>query len=247
MQSQPVRRLQAAAVMRLQVGEQLVTRMLLALEAGLGGAPNVQGACIALWSVASLNSFPGPEVTGPLVSRVHAARAALSLEASRQLLVAHAAFSHLPPPERRYALLPPDLLQDCRAAAAAAAAAAGSEREAQMSQMQVWVQQTAEALGDVLSDVRGDVQLEEYPFPVDVVARHTASGRVLVVEADGPSRFGANVRRRLGPSALRNMLLRGAGYVVVAVPYWEWNAAPDKVRYLKDLVQSQVAAAKNEN
>ena len=47
-------------------------------------------------------------------------------------------------------------------------------------------------------------------------------GREVAVEVDGPSHFFG--RTPTGATALKRRQLRAAGWALLPVPYWEWNA-----------------------
>ena len=66
-----------------------------------------------------------------------------------------------------------------------------------------------------------------------------SNGLLEVIEAGGVMQVG--VRGELGRLALRRRLLEAAGFTVVGLPYWEWEAlAPQplhgRVAYLKQLL-----------
>ena len=50
-------------------------------------------------------------------------------------------------------------------------------------------------------------------------------GREVAVEVDGPSHFFG--RTPTGATALKRRQLRAAGWALLPVPYWEWNALAD--------------------
>ena len=51
-------------------------------------------------------------------------------------------------------------------------------------------------------------------------------GREVAVEVDGPSHFVG--RSPTGATALKRRQLRAAGWALLPVPYWEWNALGSK-------------------
>ena len=51
-------------------------------------------------------------------------------------------------------------------------------------------------------------------------------GREVAVEVDGPSHFVG--RTPTGATALKRRQLRAAGWALLSVPYWEWNALGSK-------------------
>jgi hypothetical protein len=52
------------------------------------------------------------------------------------------------------------------------------------------------------------------------------SSREVAIEVDGPSHFVGRTHEPTGatPTALKRRQLRAAGWALVAVPYWQWNA-----------------------
>jgi len=73
-------------------------------------------------------------------------------------------------------------------------------------------------------------------------------GRGVVVEVDGPSHFVSPDNRQNGSTLLKHRLLRGKGWVVVSVPYFEWNAlesgAEAKQGYLQGLLAPHLRQAR---
>ena len=84
-------------------------------------------------------------------------------------------------------------------------------------------------------------------FAVDVAATHAARGRLVAVEADGPSHFLSPGRQPRGDTLAWHRALAARGYVVVSVPYWEWNAVQGdprrEVAYLAARVEAAVLEA----
>ena len=50
------------------------------------------------------------------------------------------------------------------------------------------------------------------------------SGREVAIEVDGPSHFVGRTHAPTGATALKRRQLRAAGWALVPVPYWQWNA-----------------------
>ena len=69
------------------------------------------------------------------------------------------------------------------------------------------------------------------------------------VEVDGPYHFLAKSKRPLGHTLLKRRHLRQMGFLVVPVPYWEWDAFSneneairvDKTDYLRSLLSGYIA------
>ena len=57
-------------------------------------------------------------------------------------------------------------------------------------------------------------------YSLDAVIRH--GGREVAVVVDGPSHFRG--RTPTGETALKRRQLRAAGWTLLPVPYWEWDA-----------------------
>jgi len=92
----------------------------------------------------------------------------------------------------------------------------------------------------VLSDCRQEALTEDGALSVDVLATHTASGRRLAIEADGPTHFLEPGRKLTGETLARNRALAARGYVVVSVPWWEWGevrSESDRAAYLSGKVK----------
>ena len=71
-------------------------------------------------------------------------------------------------------------------------------------------------------------------YSLDTVVMH--GGREVAIEVDGPWHFCG--RTPTGATALKRRQLRAAGWALLPVPYWEWNALgtskADKQEYLRD-------------
>jgi hypothetical protein len=82
------------------------------------------------------------------------------------------------------------------------------------------------------------------------IAATTMSGVRLAIEVDGPSHFVQPKRTYDGPTLFRNRALAARGYVLVSIPYWEWDklrgAAQKQQQYLLDKLQAAAAAAASE-
>ncbi|KAI8475360.1 MAG: hypothetical protein J3K34DRAFT_484527 [Monoraphidium minutum] len=74
-----------------------------------------------------------------------------------------------------------------------------------------------------LADCRQEARTPDGAFSVDVAAAHAASGRRLAIEADGPWHFMRSGREPTGETLARNRALAARGFVVVSVPWWEWQ------------------------
>ena len=57
-------------------------------------------------------------------------------------------------------------------------------------------------------------------YSLDTVVMH--GGREVAIEVDGPSHFCG--RTPTGATALKRRQLRAAGWALLPVPYWEWDA-----------------------
>jgi hypothetical protein len=90
-----------------------------------------------------------------------------------------------------------------------------------------------------LTGCRQEALTDDGAFSVDVAAKHAASGRLLAIEADGPTHFLQPGMRPTGDTLARNRALAARGYIVVSVPYWEW----DKVRGDAEAEESHLARA----
>ena len=73
----------------------------------------------------------------------------------------------------------------------------------------------------------------------------TSGGVKVAIEFDGPTHFRQPDLQPTGPTQWRNRSLAARGYVVVSVPYWEWNPLLPKqsVDYLEGKVQQALAGA----
>jgi hypothetical protein len=73
------------------------------------------------------------------------------------------------------------------------------------------------------------------------VAATTRSGVCLTIEVDGPSHFVQPGRTFDGRTLFRNRALAARGYVLVSIPYWEWDklgGAAAKQQYLLSKLQA---------
>jgi len=116
--------------------------------------------------------------------------------------------------------LTPELAQRCRAAFC--------EEEGVPSQLQRDVAATLRALELA---PREEVRTPQ-GYSLDAVVSH--GGREVAVEVDGPTHFVG--RTPTSVTALKRRQLRAAGWALLPVPYWEWNALGSqaaKQEYLK--------------
>ena len=104
--------------------------------------------------------------------------------------------------------LPPELAQRCRDAF--------SQAEGVPSRLQRDVAASLSALGLA---PREEVRTPQ-GYSLDAVVSH--GGREVAVEVDGPSHFLG--RTPTGTTALKRRQLRAAGWALLPVPYWEWDA-----------------------
>ena len=108
--------------------------------------------------------------------------------------------------------LPPELAQRCRAAFCQA--------KGVPSRLQLDVAASLSALGLA---PREEVRTPQ-GYSLDAVVSH--GGREVAVEVDGPSHF---VKRApTGAAALKRRQLRAAGWALLPVPHWEWEALGSK-------------------
>ena len=108
--------------------------------------------------------------------------------------------------------LPPELAQRCRATF--------SSREGAPSKLQRDVVASLRALGLAPQE---EVRTPQ-GYSLDAVVSH--GGREVAVEVDGPSHFLG--RTPTGATALKRRQLRAAGWALLPVPYWEWDALGSK-------------------
>jgi hypothetical protein len=73
----------------------------------------------------------------------------------------------------------------------------------------------------------------------------TGGGVPVAIEVDGPRHFRQPDLQPTGKTQWRNRSLAARGYVVVSVPYWEWNQLPaaERVGYLEGKIQQGLAGA----
>lgn len=98
-----------------------------------------------------------------------------------------------------------------------------------------------------LQDVRLEVTTADKLWSMDIAAV-TAQGHKLAVEVDGPHHHRRPDGRANGSTVFRNKALMYRGYVVVEVPWMEWNALGSadmsgKVDYLRCKVHNALIAA----
>ena len=125
--------------------------------------------------------------------------------------------------------LPPELAQRCRDAF--------SSEEGVASRLQLDVVASLLALGLA---PREEVRTEQ-GYSLDAVILH--GGREVAIEVDGPSHFCG--RTPTGATALKRRQLRAAGWALLPVPYWEWDALGSseaaKQEYLRAALQGEGA------
>ena len=130
--------------------------------------------------------------------------------------------------------LPPALAQRCRDAFC--------REEGAPSRLQRDVAASLRALGLAL---REEVRTPQGYSLDGVVSR---GGREVAVEVDGPSHFVGRTPTPTGATALKRRQLRAAGWALLPVPYWEWDALGSEVakqEYLQPALEGlgQEAAA----
>ena len=108
--------------------------------------------------------------------------------------------------------LPPELAQRCHEAFC--------QQEGRPSQLQRDVVASLLALGLAPQE---EVRTPQ-GYSLDAVVSH--GGREVAVEVDGPSHFFG--RTPTGRTVLKRRQLRAAGWALLPVPYWEWDALRGK-------------------
>jgi hypothetical protein len=86
---------------------------------------------------------------------------------------------------------------------------------------------------------------EDGLFSIDIAAT-TTSGVKVAIEVDGPTHFIQPQQRSGGPTLCRNRALAARGYVVISIPYLDWDAlrgAEQKQQYLLAKLQPALQAA----
>jgi hypothetical protein len=106
--------------------------------------------------------------------------------------------------------LPLPLAERCHAAFVA--------EEGRPSRLQRQVVAALKALGH---EPREEVRTPQ-GYSLDAVVR--ISSREVAIEVDGPSHFVGRTHAPTGATALKRRQLRAAGWALVPVPYWQWNA-----------------------
>ena len=89
---------------------------------------------------------------------------------------------------------------------------------------------------------REEVRTEQ-GYSLDAVVVY--GGREVAIEVDGPSHFCG--RTPTGATALKRRQLRAAGWVLLPVPYWEWqhdlSSSSARQEYLRAALQHVLPAA----
>jgi hypothetical protein len=141
------------------------------------------------------------------VAHCEAMQAAFSPEALRQL---HQWQLWLEERGAAWPRLPVPLAERCHAAFVA--------EEGRPSRLQRQVVAALKALGH---EPREEVRTPQ-GYSLDSVVR--ISSREVAIEVDGPNHFVGRTHAPTGATALKRRQLRAAGWALVPVPYWQWNA-----------------------
>ena len=211
------------------------------LQAGKTGCLNLQNICNLCWAAAVLDL----QQCVPQVLQLAASTGCLPkitmAEDLRQLYQVHLWLLDSQPPTPGQGLsgvLSPQRLQQCK---------------------EEWEQQVAVTVQQKVTDLQQSVSAEvqrlpagtwqqqpqleqrskDRAFSIDVAAT-TAAGVELAIEVDGPTHFIQPGNTLEGGTLFRNRALAARGYVVVSIPYWEWEAlrgAEQKQQYLLDKLQ----------
>ena len=139
------------------------------------------------------------------MNRCTAAQASFSVSALRQL---HQWQLWLDERDATFPRQPPPFAERCRAAFCA--------EEGSPSRLQ---RDVTSALAALELQPREEVRTAQ-GYSLDVVVR--VDGREVAVEVDGPSHFVGH--SPTGATLLKRRQLRAAGWLLLAVPYWEWDA-----------------------
>jgi hypothetical protein len=70
---------------------------------------------------------------------------------------------------------------------------------------------------------QANVNLCSTGYSLDIMVRDER----MVVEVDGPTHFCHGSRQPLGRTVLKHRHLRGMGYTLVTVPFWDWKVKGD--------------------
>jgi hypothetical protein len=215
-----------------------------------GGAPNIQGVCNLCWSAAVLDLQP----CVPQVLRLAAATSELwrtgITEALQQLYQVHLWLldSQLPAPGQGLSgVLSQQQLEQCRASWLQQVAANAQQQVSNMhGAVLVAVQQLPAATWQ--QPPAAEQVTADGSYSVDIAAT-TASGVKVAIEVDGPSHFIQPGNSLGGTTMFRNRALAARGYVVISIPYWEWDAlrgAEQKQQYLLAKLQPALSAASSQ-
>ena len=126
--------------------------------------------------------------------------------------------------------LPPELSQRCRTAF--------SSKEGVPSRLQLAVVASLQAMGLA---PREEVRTEQ-GYSLDAVVLY--GGREVAIEVDGPSHFCGRIPT--GATALKRRQLRAVGWVLLPVPYWEWDGLSSnsaRQEYLRAALRQHVLPA----
>ena len=82
--------------------------------------------------------------------------------------------------------------------------------------------------------------LTPHGYSLDAVV--SFQGCEVAVEVDGPSHFVGRTHAPVGSTVLKRRQLRAAGWPLLAVPYWEWDAIGSKAKAHKYLEQGLLEA-----
>ena len=202
-----------------------------------------QGLANLCWAAAVLNMQQ-------LISHVEQFAAAVSSkweeagpEAKRQLYQVHMWLLDQQGNSRGFGdCLTKQQLQDCREQWQKQMAEDTSSAKASSAHRAVYA--AAQQLSFLSQPPELEAQTADGLHSIDVLVV-TSGGVKVAVEVDGFQHFRQPDLQPTGPTQWRNRSLAVRGYVVVSVPYWEWDPLlpEQRVAYLEDKVQEPLAGA----
>ena len=220
-------------------------RVLGLLEARVG---QVAAACISqhvsniLWAYATMGREPGEQVLGLLEARALVVRSSMGVQYLMQLHqhILSCRLGDRPPRRSTLCELEDVLGARCHEAFAAAPTISSQSQ-----------QQVSMALRDMGLRVENEYRCPDSGYSIDMLVQGVSPSATnegvpgavqrWAVEFDGPSHF-LTCGSPKGATLLKRRHLQQLGYLVVVVPYWEWDRVKGRMASEVQFLRDRIAA-----